>query len=202
MSITGEQTQQRAQLWRALAAELSLAGLDHQFIAGLEILELDLAAAGVEVMPCGGLDLVTGLGHHAIDIGGLRGHECRHRRTHGNARSGAQCAPIHGHLQIRAAGVQIADAHHAELRGQAGVSGHAGISGANILAPPVVVHLIDAIDQDEAGLGKVVGRGHDHVPHAPRRQGLVDAAGHQAFLVGDIAFVHRPFAPDKFLRHR
>src|SRR6185437_6207551 len=41
------------------------------------------------------------------------------------------------------------------------------IGGADVLAPPVVVHLIDAVDEDEAGLREVVGRRHDDVPHSP-----------------------------------
>ena len=75
----------------------------------------------------------------------------------------------------------------------------ARVGRADVLAPPVVVHLIDAVDQDEARLGEIVGGGHDDVPHAPRRHGLVDPAGDQAFLVDDVAFVHRPLAPDEML---
>ena len=48
----------------------------------------------------------------------------------------------------------------------------AGVGGADVLAPPVVVHLVDAVDQDEARLGEVVRGDHDHVPQVPRRQGL------------------------------
>jgi hypothetical protein len=44
----------------------------------------------------------------------------------------------------------------------------AGVGGADVLAPPVVVHLVDAVDQDEARLGEVVGRDHDHVPQVRR----------------------------------
>ena len=78
----------------------------------------------------------------------------------------------------------------------------AWVGGADVLAPPVVVHLIDAVDEDEARLGEVVGGRHDDVPHAPRRQRLVDLAGDQAFVVDDVAFVHRPFAPDELRRIR
>ena len=52
------------------AAELPLTGLNQQFIAGLEILELDLAATRIEVMPFGRLDLVAILRHDAVDIRG------------------------------------------------------------------------------------------------------------------------------------
>jgi hypothetical protein len=43
--------------------------------------------------------------------------------------------------------VQIADPHHAELRGEARIRRHAGIGGADILRPPVVVHLVDLVDR-------------------------------------------------------
>ena len=61
--------EQLAELRVAAAAELSFAGLDQQFIAGFEILELDLAAGGVEIMPFGGLDLVAIFRHHAVNVG-------------------------------------------------------------------------------------------------------------------------------------
>ena len=75
----------------------------------------------------------------------------------------------------------------------------ARVGGADVLAPPVVVHLVDAIDEDEARLGEIVGGRHDDVPHTPRRQRLVDLAGDQAFFVDDVAFVHGPFAPHELL---
>ncbi len=89
--------------------------------------------------------------------------------------------------------------HRAE---QAGTVGRqrllaAGVGGADVLAPPVVVHLVDAVDQDEAGLGEVVGRGHDDVPQPLGRERLVDLAGDQAFLVRDVALRVRPLAPDE-----
>src|SRR5947199_10193378 len=77
------------------------------------------------------------------------------------------------------------------------VGGDARVSGADVLAPPVVVHLIGTIDENETGLGEVVGGRHDHVPHAARRQRLVDLAGHQSLVVHDVAFVHRPLAPQE-----
>ena len=73
----------------------------------------------------------------------------------------------------------------------------AGVGGADVLAPPVVVHLVDAVDQHEAGLGEVVGGRHDHVPHALRRQRLVDPAEDQAGVVADVAGRLRPLAPDE-----
>ena len=76
----------------------------------------------------------------------------------------------------------------------------AGISGANVLAPPVVVHLVDAIDEHEAGLGEVVRRRHDDVPHAPRRQRSIDAAGDEPAVVDDVVVLRRPLAPDDLLR--
>ena len=46
----------------------------------------------------------------------------------------------------------------------------ARVGGADVLAPPIVVHLVDAIDEHEAGLGEIVRRRHDDVPHATRGQ--------------------------------
>ena len=99
----------------------------------------------------------------------------------GARRTGRRCAPCRSALQAR-------------------IGGDARVGGADVLAPPVVVHLVDAVDEDEARLGEVVGGRHDDVPHAPRRQGLVDLAGDQALVVDDVALVHRPFAPDELRR--
>jgi hypothetical protein len=75
----------------------------------------------------------------------------------------------------------------------------AGIGGADGLAPPVVVHLVDAIDQDETRLGVVVRRDHDHVPQVAGADLAVDLAGHQAVVAGDVALVGGPLAPDHLL---
>ncbi len=73
----------------------------------------------------------------------------------------------------------------------------AGVGGANVLAEPVVVHLVDAVDEDEARLGEVVGGGHDDVPQTLRLDGLVDAAGNLAIgFAGQVFVLDRPFAPD------
>src|SRR5690606_39471202 len=44
----------------------------------------------------------------------------------------------------------------------------AGVGRPDRFAPPVVVQLVDAIDEDEARLGVVVGGDHDHVPQMTR----------------------------------
>ena len=72
----------------------------------------------------------------------------------------------------------------------------AGIGRADVLAPPVVVHLVDAVDQDEARLGEVVRRDHDHVPQVARADLAVDLAGDQAVVADDVVLGRRPFAPD------
>ena len=77
-----------------------------------------------------------------------------------------------------------------------GIAGDAGIRGADILAPPVVVEFVDPVDEHEARFGEVVGGGHDDVPHAPGRHRLVDAAGDETFVFADVAVPRRPFAPD------
>ena len=91
--------------------------------------------------------------------------------------------------------MEIADPYHAVLSREPRVGGHARVGGADVLAPPVVVHLIDAIDQHEAGLGEVVRRGHDDVPHAACRQRLVDLAADEAVVTRDVGLGRRPFAP-------
>ena len=70
------------------------------------------------------------------------------------------------------------------------------IGSANIFAEPVVVHLVDIVDQDEARLGVVVGGRHDEVPQAPRLDGAVHPAGDQALVVDDVVALRRPLAPD------
>ena len=40
----------------------------------------------------------------------------------------------------------------------------AGVCRADVFTEPVIVHLVDAIDQDKAGLGIVVRRCHDEIP--------------------------------------
>ena len=75
----------------------------------------------------------------------------------------------------------------------------AGVGGADVLAEPVVVHLVNAVDEDKSGLGIVVGRGHDQVPEPARRDGLVHPARHLADIVGDVALGGRPVAPDDFV---
>ena len=81
-----------------------------------------------------------------------------------------------------------------------GVCGYAGVGGANVFAPPVVVHLVDAVDEDEARLSEVVGGRHDDVPHAARRQRLVDLAADETVFARDVALGGRPLAPQEFRR--
>ncbi len=76
----------------------------------------------------------------------------------------------------------------------------AGVGGADRFAPPVVVQLVDPVDEDEARLGVVVGGDHDHVPQMPRLDPPVGLAGHQTVLADDVAVVARPFAPEHLLR--
>ena len=73
----------------------------------------------------------------------------------------------------------------------------AWIGGSNILAPPVVIHFIDPVDQHEAWLREIVGRGHDVIPHAARRKGLINLAADKTVITRHIAFRYRPFAPQK-----
>ena len=72
----------------------------------------------------------------------------------------------------------------------------AGVGRADVLAPPVVVHLVDPVDQDEARLGVIVRRDHDHVPQVAGADVAVDLAGDQAIVAADVVLVRGPFAPD------
>ena len=72
----------------------------------------------------------------------------------------------------------------------------AGIRCANIFAEPVIVHLVDAVNQDESRLGIVVGRCHDEIPQPTGRNRSVRFAGNLTGLVGAIAFGYRPVTPD------
>ncbi len=72
----------------------------------------------------------------------------------------------------------------------------AGIGGPDGLVEPVVVHLVDPVNEHEAGLGEVIGRRHDHVPQAAGGQLLVDPARHLALVVGDVAIGGGPVAPE------
>ncbi|MNQ74517.1 hypothetical protein D3C85_892760 [compost metagenome] len=71
-----------------------------------------------------------------------------------------------------------------------------GVGGTDLLAEPVVVHLIDLVDQDETGLRIVIGRGHDDVPQLARRQSLVDLAGHLPQCIDHHSFLVRPVGPE------
>jgi len=71
----------------------------------------------------------------------------------------------------------------------------ARVGRADVFAPPGVVHLVDAVDQDETGFGIVVGGHHDHVPQVPRAQLAIHPAGDQAILAHHVPAVGRPLAP-------
>ena len=66
---------------------------------------------------------------------------------------------------------------------------------ANILFEPVVIHLVDLVDQNETRLGEIVGRCHDQVPDTMCRESLVDLAGDEALLVLDVITGLRPLTP-------
>src|SRR6202795_4868588 len=118
MTIACEQAQQLPKFCATTAAELPLSGLNQQLIAGLEILELDLAARRIEIMPFGRLDLIAILRHNAVNIRGGRSHESRNSRPHCNAHAFAEGPAIDGRLNVDPSVVQVADPHHSELRCQ------------------------------------------------------------------------------------
>src|ERR1700688_2152286 len=100
MAIPREQAQQLSEFCAAAAAELPLSGLNQQLIAGLEILELDLAARRIEVVPFSRLDLIAVLRHDAVHIRGRCSHESRNSRPHRNALALAQGPAIDGRLNV------------------------------------------------------------------------------------------------------
>lgn len=50
----------------------------------------------------------------------------------------------------------------------------AGIGGGNLLGIPEVVVGIDVVEEQNARLGKIIGRPHDGVPERARRLALID----------------------------
>ena len=72
-----------------------------------------------------------------------------------------------------------------------------GIGCADVFAKPVIVHFIDLVDQNEAGLRKIVGRCHDQVPHPVCRYGFVNFTGDQAITIAYVTARIGPLAPDE-----
>ena len=75
----------------------------------------------------------------------------------------------------------------------------ARIRRANILDEPVVIHLVDLVDQHKAGLGVIIGRCHDDIPHPARRHTTIDLAGHQAIRSTHVVVRLRPLPPNELL---
>src|SRR3546814_10723447 len=50
-----------------------------------------------------------------------------------------------------------------------------------------------------AGLGEIIGGGHDQVPQPLGADAVVDLAGHQTVLAGNVVAAGRPLAPDHLL---
>jgi len=63
----------------------------------------------------------------------------------------------------------------------------AGVGGADVFAKPVVVELVDLVDEDKARFGIVVGGGHDDVPQFARLHAAEHPAGHAALSVLQVA---------------
>ena len=64
-----------------------------------------------------------------------------------------------------------------------------GVGCTNAFVEPVVVHLIDLVDQDETRLGKIIGGGHDQVPQATCWQGTINTAGNKPFFIDNNTLV-------------
>ena len=93
---------------------------------------------------------------------------------------------VHEHGQVHRA------QQAAAVRGQGLFA--TGVGGADVFAEPVVVHLVDLVDQDEPWLGVVVGAGHDGVPDELGFQGAVDAARNLAFAIDHVTLLDREVA--------
>src|SRR5215469_404333 len=116
-----------------------------------------------------------------IALGGLETHDFFSGGLEEAFWRGGMIHPIYTGLEPSP--LEFADLARTRTGLHPGVGGHAGVGGADVLAPPVVVHLVDLVDEHEAGLREIVGRGHDEVPQPAGMDGLVDAAGHEALLV-------------------
>ena len=109
-------------------------------------------------------------------------------------------------VEARAVGERVehepGEVDRAEEAGAVGGEGllAAGVGRADVLAEPVVVHVVDLVDQDEPRFGEVVRRRHDDVPDPPGPQGAVHPARDLSEAVGDVAVVHRPAPPHHRLR--
>ncbi len=80
-----------------------------------------------------------------------------------------------------------------------GIRRDAGIGRADVFAEPVVVHVIDSVDEDEARFGVVIGGRHDDIPQSPRGNDPADFAGDQSFAVDDVTVFVGEFPPDDLL---
>lgn len=74
-----------------------------------------------------------------------------------------------------------------------------GVGGPHILAEPVVIHLIDLVDENEPGFREVIGGRHDHVPQPPGANGFVYLAGNPSTVVYDVSVLIRPVTPNHLI---
>jgi hypothetical protein len=127
-------------------------------------------------------------------------HVVEHAREH--AHDFAVFVPVEMRLRGERVAHELGQVHRAEQAGPVGRQRlfAAGIGGADGFAPPVVVHLVDAVDQDEPGLGEVIRRDHDHVPQVPGTDVAIDLAGDQTVVARDVVVLGRPVAPDDLRR--
>ena len=65
------------------------------------------------------------------------------------------------------------------------------------LGEPVVIHFIDAIDQDETRFGEIVRGRHDDIPNAARGHGAINLAGNETVCIAHVILRLRPFTPDE-----
>ena len=76
----------------------------------------------------------------------------------------------------------------------------AGVGGADLFAKPVVVHLIDLVDEDETRLGKIVSGRHDYVPQLFGADESINLAGDLSHVVLHVVIFDRPVLPEHLPR--
>ena len=75
-----------------------------------------------------------------------------------------------------------------------------GVGCPDVFAEPVVVHLVDLVDQDETWFGEIIGRRHNQVPQASRMYGVSDLACDEAFFISNVFTFNGKITPQDFGR--
>ena len=113
------------------------------------------------------------------------------------------CVLVPVEIGFRGKGVahKLGQVHRAEqaaaVRGQGLLT--AGVGGADIFTEPVVIALVDLVDQDKARLRVVISGRHNGVPQLLGANSFVDATGNQSIFIGGIGLCGREVLPDNIV---